>query len=70
MTDGQCEQVGVTPIDSDWLFEGAETPFSNVLAFSVHHDYEAISTAPKPRAGGKVMRQYTRAAAVTKAVAG
>ena len=65
-----CEQVGATPIDRDWLFEGQETPFSNVLVFGVHHDYEAISTAPEPRAGGEVMRQYTRAAAVAKAVAG
>ena len=66
VSNGKCEQVGVTPIDRDWLFEGEETPFSNILVFGVHHEYEAISTAPKPRAGGEVMRQYTRAAAVAR----
>ncbi len=67
---GLCEQVGVTPLDRGWLFEGQDTPFSNVLVMGVHHDYAAISTAPQVRAGAEVMHQYTRAATVAKQVAG
>lgn len=67
---GLCEQVGVARFDRDWLFEGHDTPFSNVLVFGVQHDYAAISTAPELRAGAEVMHQYTRAATVSKIVAG
>jgi len=70
VADGHCEQVGVTPLDSDWLFEGQETALANVLVMGVQHAYAEIATAPKTTAGAEVMRQYRRAAAVAKAVAG
>jgi ferredoxin len=66
----QCEQIGATPLDRDWLFEGQDTDFSNIIVMGLQHDYQAISTAPEPRAGGEVMRQYTRAVAVAKNLAG
>ena len=57
-----CERIGATPLDPDWLYEGVETGFSNVIMIAVQHDYEAIATAPDGRAGGEVIRQYGRAA--------
>ncbi|MEX3008961.1 4Fe-4S dicluster domain-containing protein [Hoeflea sp. TYP-13] len=70
VTAGLCEQVGATPLDRDWLFEGQDTPFANIIIVGVQHDFETISAAPEPSAGAEVMRQYSRAAFAAKAIAG
>ncbi|MEM6462338.1 MAG: 4Fe-4S dicluster domain-containing protein [Pseudomonadota bacterium] len=67
---GLCEQVGVTAMNKDWLFEGQDTPFSNIIVIGVQHIYEAIASAPLPKAGAEVMHQYGRAALAAKVIAG
>ena len=66
---GICEKTGVAILDDAWLFAGKTTPFSNVIVLGVEHDYEQISRAPEPDAGGEVIRQYGRAAGAAKAIA-
>jgi epoxyqueuosine reductase QueG len=68
--NGTCEITGATRLDPNWLFDGHDTPFRTVILLGVVHAYDAISTAPAPTAGLEVMRQYQRAAAAAKAVAG
>ncbi|MBU2981532.1 4Fe-4S dicluster domain-containing protein [Lentibacter algarum] len=68
--DGTCERVGVTGLDPDWLYAGYKRAFSNVVICAVQHDYEEISKAPEPDAGGEVIRQYGRAAGAAKQIAG
>lgn len=67
---GLCEQVGVTAMDKDWLFEGQDTLFSNIVVVGVQHIYEDIAAAPLPKAGAEVLHQYGRAALAAKTVAG
>ncbi len=67
---GDCEMVGVTPLRDEWVFEGQEVSFSNVIVLGVQHDYDEIKHAPEFRAGVEVVRQYGRAAAASKKITG
>lgn len=67
--DGTCEKIGATALLQDWLFEGYESPFANVILCGVQHDYDEIAKAPEPDAGGEVIRQYGRAAGAAKTIA-
>lgn len=67
--NNDCEKLGVTALESSWLFEGERTELKKVIIAAVHHDYERISKAPTPTAGAEVMVQYTRAVAVAKKIA-
>ncbi len=69
-TQVSCERVGVTALDSSWLYEGVERDFRTVVVIAVQHDAEAISQAPKAKAGAEVVRQYGRAALAARRVAG
>jgi len=67
---GDCERVGVTALQDEWLYENVETSFGNVIVLGVQHDYEKLKSAPDQVAGADVTRQYGRAAAAAKKVAG
>lgn len=66
---GSCEKVGVAMMEPDWVFDGYDVTQSRVIIAGVQHDYLEISKAPAPEAGAEVMRQYNRAAAVSKEIA-
>ena len=70
VADGTCEMTGVAAMQPDWVYEGHEITQSRVIVLGVQHAYDAIARAPAPEAGGEVVRQYGRAAAAAKAVAG
>lgn len=70
VASGDCEKTGVAEMRDDWAFEGENVSQKRVIVLGVQHDYDVISTAPEPSAGLEVMRQYGRAAAVAKKVAG
>ena len=57
-------------MDPAWVYEGQQVSQSHIVMLGVAHDYEAIATAPAASAGAEVVRQYGRAAAAAKAVAG
>ena len=67
---GPMEMVGVTEMRDTYLMEGAAPPESRVVMIGVTHDYEEISQAPTTRAGAEVLKQYGRAGAAAKLVAG
>ncbi|MEC9342507.1 MAG: 4Fe-4S dicluster domain-containing protein [Pseudomonadota bacterium] len=64
-----CERVGVTALDPDWLYEGVERDFANVIVIAVQHDTDEIAQAPHGRAGAEVIRQYGRAALSARRIA-
>lgn len=68
--DGICEMTGACAVQPEWIYEGYEVAQKNVIVLGVAHDYDAISKAPEPEAGGEVVRQYGRAAGAAKRVAG
>lgn len=68
--EGLCEMTGAVPLRPEWVFEHHETAFANVIVLGVRHDYEELRHVPETRGGIDVTRQYCRAAAAAKAVAG
>ena len=67
---GECEQVGVARMRPDWVFDHREITYSNVIILAVQHNYDQLKSAPEKTASADVIRQYGRAAAVAKNVAG
>lgn len=61
---------GVAAMDPAWVYEDQQAPQSRIVVLGVAHDPAAIATAPAATAGAEVVRQYGRAAAGAKAVAG
>lgn len=64
------DMAGVAPMDPAWVYEGQQVAQSRVVMLAVAHDYDQIITAPASTAGAEVVRQYGRAGAAAKAVAG
>ena len=67
---GDCERIGVTPLQPQWVFDHQTTEFKTVLVLGVQHDYEKLKWAPQAVAGTDVVRQYTRAATAAKKITG
>lgn len=68
--DGQCEMTGVAVMNQAWVYADQHVPQSRIIMVGVQHDYDQIAQAPDVPAGAEVLRQYGRAAAAAKAVAG
>jgi epoxyqueuosine reductase len=68
--DGMFDMWGVARMDPAWVYEGQHVPQQNIIMLGFAHDYEQIATAPEATAGAEVVRQYGRAAAAAKSVAG
>jgi epoxyqueuosine reductase len=64
------DMVGVARMDPAWIYEGQQVTQSRVVMLAVAHDHAQISTAPASTAGAEVVRQYGRAGAAAKTVAG
>ncbi len=68
--EGQCEMTGVAGMNRDWVYADQHVPQSRIVMVGVQHDYTQIAQAPDVPSGAEVLRQYGRAAAAAKAVAG
>ncbi len=68
--DGKFDMWGVARMEPVWVYEGQHAPQHNIIMLGFAHDYEQIATAPEATAGAEVVRQYGRAAAAAKSVAG
>jgi ferredoxin len=66
---GDCEMVGVTRLQPEWVFDHEHTTFGTVLIFGVQHIYDKLKHVPALEGGKDVTRQYGRAAAVSMKVA-
>jgi epoxyqueuosine reductase len=53
---GQCERVGVTRMQPQWVFDHHETDYETVVMLGVKHDYELLKSAPDQVAGAEVTR--------------
>jgi NAD-dependent dihydropyrimidine dehydrogenase PreA subunit len=67
---GDCERVGVARLRPEWVFVHHETSFANVIVLGVKHEYDLLKHVPDQVGGAEVTRQYGRAAAAAKKVAG
>ena len=67
---GDCEMTGVTALDPSWVFDHEEACLPNIVMLGVQHDYEELRHVPALQGGKDVTRQYLRAAAAAKKVAG
>lgn len=67
---GDCEMVGVTRLQPEWVFSHETSTFQTVIMLGVQHIYDELKHVPALRGGKDVTRQYGRAAAVSKKVAG
>ncbi|WP_136658773.1 4Fe-4S dicluster domain-containing protein [Nitratireductor sp. XY-223] len=70
IAEGHCEMVGATALQPEWVFDHQETDFGTVVMLGVQHEYDELKHVPDTRGGIEVTRQYCRAAAAAKAVAG
>lgn len=70
VADGHCEMTGVAEMRDDWVYAGQSVGFARIIVIGVQHDYDQIITAPDVTAGAEVLRQYGRAAAACKLIAG
>ena len=61
---------GVAAMDPAWVYEGQQVAQRRIIVLGFAHAFDAIRTAPEASAGAEVVRQYGRAAAAAKAVAG
>jgi Pyruvate/2-oxoacid:ferredoxin oxidoreductase delta subunit len=68
--EGMFDMWGVSKMDPLWVYEGQHAPQQNIIVLGFAHDYEQIVTAPEATAGAEVVRQYGRAAAAAKFIAG
>lgn len=61
-----ADDFGVAALDPNWVFEGYEIEYPNIISIAVQHDYEEIKEAPSlpgnARAAIELGVQYTRAA--------
>lgn len=68
--EGHFERWGVAQLDPAWVYEDQTVTFKTIIVVGVAHVYEQIATAPEATAGAEVVRQYGRAAAASKRIAG
>lgn len=64
-----CELLGVTRLNAQWMFEGREIDHQNVIMIGVAHDYDEMKHAPELRAGAEVIRQYGRGIKAARSLA-
>lgn len=64
-----ADAVGITRVQSQWVFEGHEVTQRWAIMLCVQHDWEALQTAPDDTAAAEVILQYARGMRVAKALA-
>lgn len=57
---GEADQVGITRIRPEWVFEGFEADFEWIVVLAVAMDYECLKTAPSETSQVEVQKQYAR----------
>ena len=63
-----AEDVGITRMNNDWVFEDKNIKGRWVIVIAVKHNYESLSKAPKDPAAVEVLKQYTRALKIVKKI--
>lgn len=61
--------VGMTRMRPEWIIDGFEIPYENVITIGVAMDFDNLITAPEVPSAAEVVKQYGRAHLVTIAIA-
>jgi Pyruvate/2-oxoacid:ferredoxin oxidoreductase delta subunit len=64
-----ADDVGLTRVQPQWIYEGHEVKQQFAIMLCVQHDWDALKTAPEETAAAEVILQYARGIRVAKAVA-
>jgi epoxyqueuosine reductase len=67
--DAGADDVGITTVQPQWVYEGYEVRQQWAIVLCVAHDWSALRTAPADTAAAEVIRQYGRGIRVAKSVA-
>ncbi|MEQ8702198.1 MAG: reductive dehalogenase domain-containing protein [Bauldia litoralis] len=65
-----ADQVGITALRPEWVFDGYDIPYRWIIVLAVRMDYEPLSQAPGPVTSVEVMDKYGEGARAAKALAG
>ena len=65
----EADQIGITRVDPNWVFEGFEVPEPILIVLAVRMDHAELSQAPDVPAALEVSRQYNRGQRAAKALA-
>lgn len=65
-----ADDVGITELRQEWVFEGYEAPYRWMVMIAVAMDHNELKTAPAAPAIVEVIRQYARGQKVAQEVAG
>ena len=68
--DAGADDVGITRVQPQWVFEGYEMTARFAIVLCVQHDWDQLQTAPEESAAVEVIAQYARGLRVAKSVAG
>ena len=56
----EADLVGIAKFNQEWVFDGYEIDYPNVIILAVEMDHAELATAPEPASVVEVMRAYNR----------
>ena len=65
----EADQVGITALDPDWIFEGYEADYPWVIVLAVAMDYPELAKAPEVPSVVEMLTQYNRGTRAARALA-
>ena len=68
--EASAEMVGITKMQSEWLFENSGLDYQNIIIVAMKMDFDKLTQAPSVTTSVETMAQYSRGAKIAKTVAG
>lgn len=68
--EASAEMVGITKMQSEWLFENSGLDYQNIIIVAMKMDFDKLAQAPSVTTSVETMAQYSRGAKIAKTVAG
>ena len=68
--EASAEMVGITKMQSEWLFENSGLDYQNIIIVAMKMDFDKLAQAPSITTSVETMAQYSRGAKIAKTVAG
>ncbi len=65
----EADLVGITRMQPEWVFEGYEVDYPNIIVLAVSMDHQELATAPESPSVVEVMRAYNRGTRASRTVA-
>jgi ferredoxin len=67
--DSGASLVGITKMNTDWMYEGKSTDLPWVIVCGLAQGYDEMATAPEPPASAEVIRLYGEGHRISKEIA-